>query len=407
MAAPTTKRPLEGPYFSQEPPSKKGRVDKGEAAALYEFSLLSDLRKGAERTDERVSAVFKSLELPYREVRVLLNSEAFELKNAKEWDRIEGQYLAFEADPKMVESSKKFKTFAASPMLLTQKIAELNTSDPLFVSLKGLNHPNEDRFCRFSVIVELDSGLHSAECFALFDGHGGAQAADFCRDNIKDYLALCLEHFKGQDHEIANALILSFVRLDAAFKKQPVPKGINPGCTACLSLIVGEKLFVATSGDCRALYYPGSIEKSKQLTYDFKASDVYAQKNVTSRGGMIIPVKSVMRVQGSLAITRAIGDEHLRDKSGIKKITPRPKVIALDLSDVKEHTSAYLLMCTDGLTDVATTGSLLDSINSLEQAGRKPQQMAERFARAAAKAGSIDDITVGIVDLKALLAQNI
>jgi len=54
----------------------------------------------------------------------------------------------------------------------------------------------------------------------------------------------------------------AFVKTDSAFRKELdsyrksnrcMQKDWHPGCTAIAALIVGNKLFVANSGDCRAI----------------------------------------------------------------------------------------------------------------------------------------------------------
>lgn len=60
----------------------------------------------------------------------------------------------------------------------------------------------------------------------------------------------------------ANTLVEAFLRTDIAFRKELdsyrksnrcIEKDWHPGCTAIAALVVGNKLFVANIGDCRAI----------------------------------------------------------------------------------------------------------------------------------------------------------
>jgi serine/threonine protein phosphatase PrpC len=60
----------------------------------------------------------------------------------------------------------------------------------------------------------------------------------------------------------ANLLVEAFLRTDTAFRKELdsyrksnrcIQKDWHPGCTAIAAIVSGNKLFVANSGDCRAI----------------------------------------------------------------------------------------------------------------------------------------------------------
>lgn len=51
----------------------------------------------------------------------------------------------------------------------------------------------------------------------------------------------------------------------------------------------------------------------EMLTYDHLASDHAEEVRIEKKGGFVIPVGRVSRVQGQIAVTRSIGNKSLKD----------------------------------------------------------------------------------------------
>lgn len=369
----------EGEYLPSPVVEKKMKVDNfGETKISVEIPL---------EVDQRIATLFKGLTIPRSEIRLLEDDKSFQQKVANEWARIAAQVS--KTDPEVIE---KFQIAAKHSFVAKKVMKHLSLEDPIFVTLKGLNHANEDRFLSFTVLMQTPRGLETAKCLALFDGHGGAYAADFCKSVIQPTLESCLKEFNvlGNDFEVANTMTMAFVKLDAIFRELKY----QGGCTACLALICGNKLYAASAGDSRILLYPQGYP-CIQMNFDFKASDPYAVKTVSHRGGEIVN----SRVNGILAITRGIGNEFLR-KNDQKSISPRPKITVLDLNLYENATNLWLMLATDGLTDVLTSTVAATTIDDLYALNLKPKEISERFVKAARFAGSGDDITVGIINIK-------
>lgn len=69
-------------------------------------------------------------------------------------------------------------------------------------SIQGRRPYNEDRF----VVKELQ---HNLLYFAVFDGHGGSECADFCYSHMEDHLRYWIDHNGVQDleHTIDSAFL--------------------------------------------------------------------------------------------------------------------------------------------------------------------------------------------------------
>jgi serine/threonine protein phosphatase PrpC len=341
-----------------------------------------------------LASLFSGYELPILELALIESGESYRGKLEREEKRI--AYQVAEQTESVSLNCKSLAFEAELKDKALQRSENVVWDGKYFATLKGPRHLNEDRTVHFT----FDYGKLTVRVFAVFDGHGGVQASEFCRSNLQATLLECWSALvvKGEDYEIANALKISCVRLDAAHRMHMLTHYARrplPGTTACIALVIEDKLFVANCGDSRAVLCV-SEEDAAQLTFDFKASDPYARQTVIKRGGEVVNTKGAMRVQGSLAITRAIGDEYLRKANGQKVISSRPKVMQVDLSQLKERERSFLLLMSDGISDFAQPKALARQAFRLRSEGKTDQEIAELLVTAAQKAGSKDDVTLGV-----------
>ena len=359
--------------------------------------VLDDFVEDVPIVDPRISELFKGLEIPMHELSLLETPEAFEAKKQKESERIARQVAD---DSQNVKLTKRSRLFERSMQRASFSIPdEVQADGAVFATVEGTRHTNEDRSLSFT----FDPGT-PVKVHAVFDGHGGSQAADLCIGKLAETLQTCWREFvkEDKDFEIANALTVACVKLDASQRMNMLlnhPRIPHPGTTGCISLQIGDRLFVASVGDSRAVLCGADPKDTLQLTYDFKASDPYAQQTVTKRGGTIINSRVGFRGRGFLAITRAIGDEYLRGEGAKKPISPRPKIMQVDLSKLDKREECTLLLMSDGASDVAKPQAMARQINRLRNEGKTTPEIAKALVAGAQKAGSIDDITVGVIPL--------
>lgn len=355
--------------------------------------------------DERLINIFSELPLPIGECNLIVDQEEWKVKLKKMSDKISRQVTR--------ESSKddvKKATFGLRDLSVVEEFQcnGIVSDGNAFVTHEGSKHKNEDVFVQFNKDILTTEGNRNATCVAVFDGHGGDLVSTYCRDHLEESLKICLEQFNasGQDFEIVNAMKMAFVRLDASIRKEHNQRDSTncPGCTALMVLIIGKRLYVGNSGDCRALLIPDDPKAFKLLSFDYNAAYEDAVNSVKKRGGQIIFNKNVHRVNGSLMITRAIGDEYLRSNaSGIKPITPRPGVMITELSEYEKQSNIQLLVCSDGLTAAGYSLNIAQAACEARKQGKSSLETAELLLRAARKNRVTDDITVGLWDLKTMV----
>jgi protein phosphatase PTC1 len=227
--------------------------------------------------------------------------------------------------------------------------------------------------------------------FAVYDGHAGSAASKWC----EVHLHLILERLINDNHnyDIENRIPMQDM-LNIAFQET------NNGIASCRDICSGTtaavaiykpsavkesdsksaKLYVANVGDARVvLSHKG---KAIRLTYDHKATDECEIDRVNQAGGIV----HNERVNGILAISRAIGDEELKDL-----IVAQPYTSKVELSP---EVNDLLIIACDGLWDVCTDQEAIDAIQPHKD---DPVSASEFLVDYAIENGSSDNITVMVV----------
>lgn len=177
-------------------------------------------------------------------------------------------------------------------------------------------------------------GREDASLYAVFDGHGGALASEFCAQELPRYVLGSEEGWEGATKA---ALKDAFVKTDAAFVKATEGTERLDGTTALVSIIMGSKLFVANAGDSRAILVQRGA-RVVPLSRDHKPSLPDELQRITGLGGKVI-FWGRWRVEGILAVSRAIGDMHLKPY-----VTPEPEVTEWEITE----NDFFLILASDG-----------------------------------------------------------
>ncbi|MCO5548371.1 hypothetical protein L7F22_001828 [Adiantum nelumboides] len=298
---------------------------------------------------------------------------------------------------------------------------------PSFVQLQ--HDPSERSLRSIETGAECAVDLHF---FAVYDGHGGTQASNYCMERLHHVLA---EELSGlsQSKESNNMSSEGFPSLStwekvmaSCFLKMDrevggvCPNGqcgvmeILPTCcggsiapggvgtTAIVAVVSSHQIVVANCGDSRAVLSRGG--KAVPLSWDHKPERDDETNRIEAAGGQVVNWNGY-RVGGLLTVSRSIGDRHLK-----QYVVSEPEVTCLER--VKED--ECLILASDGLWDVIssdTAGEVvrkrLDSLRNKRAAGsfshgKDPASTsaAALLVKLAYNRGSKDNISVVVVDLK-------
>ncbi|KAL2760884.1 hypothetical protein ACRALDRAFT_2117453 [Sodiomyces alcalophilus JCM 7366] len=244
-------------------------------------------------------------------------------------------------------------------------------------------------------VVETDNGY-----FAIFDGHAGTFAADWCGKKLH----LILEDLirRNPNMPIPELLDQTFTTVDAQLEKLPLK---NSGCTAAIAVLRWEDrvasdksatgsqaiapavaaasaaasgdhgnaagseaahaklkssafrqrvLYTANVGDARIILCRSG--KALRLSYDHKGSDENEGRRIANAGGLILN----NRVNGVLAVTRALGDAYIK---GL--VTGHPYTTE---TVIHPETDEFMIIACDGLWDVCSDQEAVDLVRDVQDA---------------------------------------
>ncbi|XP_071391964.1 protein phosphatase Mn(2+)-dependent 1K [Centroberyx affinis] len=246
-------------------------------------------------------------------------------------------------------------------------------------SLIGQRRENEDRF---QVSQMMDNILY----FAVFDGHGGPEAADFCDKYMEKYI----KNLLAEEDNLELVLTKAFLEVDKALAKHlhfsPNAPGMNAGSTATVALLRdGIELVVASVGDSRAMLCRKG--KAVKLTVDHTPERKDEKERIKKSGGFVTwNSLGQPHVNGRLAMTRSIGDFDLKNMGVIAE----PETKRTSLHHVHD---AFLALTTDGINFIMNSQEICDVINQCHD----PKEAAQRISDQALQYGSEDNSTIIVV----------
>lgn len=188
--------------------------------------------------------------------------------------------------------------------------------------------------------------------FAIYDGHGGSEAVDYCKNRLHEELRKSLQEFSD---DVPLAFSRCFKKIDDQLR---LAGAATSGSTATIALIRKENhqrvLYIANVGDSKAVLV--NSNGFEQLTYEHKGTDPGEIDRIVSGGGYLIRA----RVAGQLAVTRALGDHHLKTSG----VSCEPHVSRRVITP----NELFVVLASDGLWDVVQERELesLRTKNSLE-----------------------------------------
>ncbi|KAJ8535614.1 hypothetical protein K7X08_023334 [Anisodus acutangulus] len=273
--------------------------------------------------------------------------------------------------------STTFGNFPAA----TAELVEAEGEGYYICCKRGRRGAMEDRY---SALVNLQ-GDSKQGVFGIFDGHGGAKAAEFAAEhlnkNIMDELV------QRKDEDVMEAVKNGYLKTDSEFLNQE----FRGGSCCVTALIRNGNLVVSNAGDCRAVVSRGGIAEA--LTSDHKPSRKDEKDRIETSGGYVDCSNSVWRIQGSLAVSRGIGDRYLK-----QWIIAEPETKVLELNREYE----FLVLASDGLWDKVSNQEAVDAARPLCIGINKPQPLlaSKKLIDLAVSRGSVDDISVMIIQLQ-------
>jgi protein phosphatase 1L len=219
----------------------------------------------------------------------------------------------------------------------------------------------------------------------IYDGHGGRRAAQIAAETLTPSFLHTWSRDPGKSvggrlDESAN-LEKAYAKVDRAI----VDSEVDSGTTAVTFYIIDGRFIAANVGDSRAII--GTKRgHCVALTIDHRPALEEEKTRIENLGGTITFL-GTPRVQGVLAVSRALGDRRLKPY-----VSSEPRIVEGDLGREND----YVVLACDGVWDVL---SLTDVIKVVRGA-KEPQAGAEKIKEMALNHGSKDNISVVVLDIR-------
>lgn len=220
------------------------------------------------------------------------------------------------------------------------------------------------------------------DVFAVFDGHGGSNAARLCAALVSKLLHEAREKTRDHWKTLASQVF-------ASMHQQVEDLQLSSGCTALVVHLTPTSLRLAHAGDSRAvLARRGGV--AVRLTEDHKPERPDEQARIVASGGRVVRTffSRVYRINGELAISRAIGDAAY-ERWGLSH---EPECSVIERSDEDE----VLVLACDGVWDVLSDDEVAVVACAAHNVGEAAQQIVDLSYRR----GSEDNLSVCCIDLR-------
>ncbi|KAI9920506.1 hypothetical protein PsorP6_015717 [Peronosclerospora sorghi] len=208
-------------------------------------------------------------------------------------------------------------------------------------SLLGVRSAMEDVCCCIPDLNAHLSGDHMypqrQSFYALFDGHSGVRAATFSNQRLVQYLT---SHEAFMD-DTRLAFEECFARIDREFLQKAEEESLGDGTTVAVVLIRGNRLITANVGDSRAVVsirgqaldiieeqtpgraderrriekHGGWVHEERELQLSKLHSMDLSDPEIQQRAERVVKWVTIYRVNGELAVSRAIGDIDYKGKA--------------------------------------------------------------------------------------------
>lgn len=254
---------------------------------------------------------------------------------------------------------------------------EVEGRDYCLASKKGMRDVMEDSY---GVTVDV-AGDPKQAFFAVIDGHGGRAAADYVAENLGNNILREAETLGKERGSPEEAIRKGYLVTDKEFLSQ----GVASGACAASVLLKDGHLHAANVGDCRVVLCRKGVADA--LTRDHRVSREDERLRIENSGGFVHRRNGVWRIHGSLAISRAIGDLHLKEW-----VISEPEIKTRRIMPDCE----FLIMASDGLWDKVSDQEAVDLVSKQSNF----QESCKKLVELACSRGNVDDITVMLINLR-------
>lgn len=266
-------------------------------------------------------------------------------------------------------------------------------------SMQGWRIEMEDAHCAY-IGLPCD-GLKEWSFFAVFDGHAGAKVSAYCAEQLLEHIC-ANDNFRssiktpdvdGTLESVSKGIVAGFLDLDD--KMRSIPEVVSgedkSGSTAIGALLSPDHIFFANCGDSRAI-----LCRDSQVilhTQDHKPFIPSEKERIQNAGGSVM----IQRVNGSLAVSRALGDFEYKNVQGKgpceQLVSPEPEILTEKRSDKDE----FIVLACDGIWDVMSNEDIAAFVGNRMTITTDLKEICNMVVDTCLHKGSRDNMSIVII----------
>jgi len=269
-------------------------------------------------------------------------------------------------------------------------------------SMQGWRIEMEDAH---SAVIGIPDQKDTVSWFAVFDGHAGSRVSAHSSHHLLDCIratddftaTIQQEHTITQEElleGVKNGITRGFLELDEKLRKIPeVASGEDKSGSTAVGVLITEKyLILANCGDSRAVCCVNG--KPALVTQDHKPSNPPERERIEKAGGSVV----IQRVNGSLAVSRALGDFEYKNVEGKtpteQLVSPEPEFFIKPLLPDQDQ---FLVLACDGVWDVMTNEDICDFVSARLKITDNLETVANEVIDTCLYKGSRDNMSIIII----------
>ncbi|KAG9265563.1 protein phosphatase 1A [Astyanax mexicanus] len=229
--------------------------------------------------------------------------------------------------------------------------------------------------------------------FAVYDGHAGSTVAQHCSRNLLDHILGTGKIRADEDVEQVNEGIKEgFFLMDKHLHAMACREGWERGGTTVVSTVITpHHIYFVNCGDSRAVLCRGG--RVAFSTEDHKPFCPGEKERIENAGGSV----TLQRVNGSLAVSRALGDFSYKAAewrpATEQMVSPEPEICTVERSPADE----FVVLACDGVWDTVSNEELCAFVRSRLRVCTDLRDVCSQVIDLCLYKGSLDNISIILV----------
>uniref|UniRef100_A0A3B3BZY1 Protein phosphatase 1B n=1 Tax=Oryzias melastigma TaxID=30732 RepID=A0A3B3BZY1_ORYME len=238
-------------------------------------------------------------------------------------------------------------------------------------------------------------GMSDWSFFAVYDGHAGSKVANYCSKHLLEHIITGTPYPPAVE-AVKAGIRAGFLRIDEHMRSfTDLRNGMDrSGSTAVGILLSPDHFFFINCGDSRAVLYRNS--QVCFSTLDHKPCNPRERERIQNAGGSVM----IQRVNGSLAVSRALGDYDYKCVDGKgpteQLVSPEPEVFVMVRAPEQDQ---FVILACDGIWDVMSNEDLCEFVKSRLEVCDDLEKVCNEVVDTCLHKGSRDNMSIVLVCL--------